>query len=138
MSAFKIGRRALIWSSSIIIWAAYQPFIIRSGFQPGYIGHGYQPPYPLQEVLFVSALTAAETLAVVALLRPSTYHHSWRRALLALSLVIGACITEFLFTVTDMPGYFYVNTGYLLMLAVILAFLTMVSSQHSVNERNAT
>jgi len=37
-----------------------------------------------------------------------------------------------------MPGYFYVNSGYLLLLSVILAFLVIVSIYRSANEETAT
>ncbi len=91
-------------------------------------------PYPVGHVAGVIALLVIESAFLFFMLSPDSYRLAeWRPALKALGLVFIALLVEPMFT--DMPGYVYVNAGFLFTWFVILAVFVLsgiVASQLSV------
>jgi hypothetical protein len=107
------------------VWLAFIPLVIDAGRDPGFVLPEDIGPYPLWHVVGVILLLAVESWFLFVMLRPSTYRLTeWRRPLKVLGLVFIAFFFEPM--VTDMPGYVYVNTGFLFTWFVILAALVVV------------
>ena len=107
------------------VFLAFIPYAIAAGRDPGFVLPEDVGPYPIGRVIGVIILLAVESAFLFAMLSPATYRLAeWRRPLKVLGFVLLAFFFEPM--VTDMPGYVYVNTAFLLTWFVILALLVLV------------
>jgi hypothetical protein len=105
--------------------------IAMAGFSPdGYavhvLGRTGPQPYPLAGVAWFCAAVLAETALVGALLRPASYRHGWKRALLALGVALAGWV--FLgMGAMHQPPYFMAHLLWLTAMVFALALLLVVS-----------
>ncbi|MFM9924854.1 hypothetical protein VLK31_17815 [Variovorax sp. H27-G14] len=102
-----------------------------AGFSPdGYavhvLGRTDPQPYPLQGVAWFLGAVLAETALVWALLRPSTYRRSWKRALPALAIVLAVWAWLGMGAMHQ-PPYFMAHLLWLTAMVFALALLLVVS-----------
>jgi len=72
-------------------WALFVPLYLWSGTRPDrYMQDvmGVEPSYPRSAIATAIAVTAVEAAVVYLVIRPRSYHRSWRRALAALLLFV--------------------------------------------------
>jgi hypothetical protein len=75
-------------------------------------------------VFVICALLAILVGLFYAIIRPSSYDHSWRRLIGALVFSVTLFIIGVFFYVTDQPGYYYVPFEFsMVSLALILLFI---------------
>ena len=115
--------------------------IIASGFTSDDYLHyvaqlSTEQPYPLVSVLKVCAFIAIESMLLIAVLRPVSYHNSWLRSLVA-----------FLFSVSLLlfwgswlmhaPPVFVAHVYWLLVINILLLLLFLISLYSHLRRRSA-
>ena len=98
----------------VLYWLAFACLAAEWAQSPGLILHSLpMPPYPWAGVVVTWVILAIEVwIFHVIFYRPAGKTRPlWTRLRNALLYAFGLCVFAFLTTVTDMPGYFYVN-GY--------------------------
>ena len=109
------------------VWLASIPGAVAAGRNPGLILPKDVGPYPVWHVVTVILLMAVESAGLFVVLSPTSYSLTdWQRALKACGLLLLAILFEPMFMVTDMPGYVYINGGFLFTWFMILGVLVVV------------
>ena len=78
-------------------------------------------PYEWRGVVFESAVIGAEALALFWLLFKATRLTALSRTLAAFALFAALVTFCILTTVTDMPGWYYINTAWTMLVLLMLA-----------------
>jgi hypothetical protein len=96
---------------------------ISSGWSHGYVDRRIATslPYEWGGVLFECAAMGVEALALYGLLFRFRRWGRLRRTLAAVGLFLTLAVFQVLTTVTDMPGWFYVNGAWTLFMLLVLA-----------------
>jgi hypothetical protein len=106
------------------VWLAFIPATLAAGRDPGFVLVEDIGPYPMRHVLGVILILAVESAFLFVMLSPTSYALTdWRRPLKAFGLVFVAIWFEPM--AWDLPGYVYVNTGFLFTWLFILGALAV-------------
>ena len=106
------------------LWLLGAAGAILSGWSHGFVpsrADGAPLPYEWRGVLFECAVMAVESLALYGLLFRLRRGGRLRRTLAAVVLFLALAAYGILTVVTDMPGWYYVNTLWTLFLLLVLA-----------------
>ncbi len=79
-----------------------------------------RPRYPLSGVLILIAITAFEALILYAIIRPGTYHRSWKRSGAALLLCLPWLLSCFV-TLMHQPPYVLLHFVWALAVTLVVA-----------------
>jgi|ERR1019366_1325278 hypothetical protein len=108
------------------LWALWLPLYLWSGAAPDRYAMDVlqaQPSYPTRGILECMALTAIESGVLYAIIRPGTYHHSWKRPVAALLLFLPALVVAAVLLIHQ-PAFILVHFLWLLLVNLILVGLT--------------
>jgi len=105
-----------------VMWLLGVAGAILSGWSHGYVDQRIAAslPYEWGGVVFVCAVMGVEALALHGLLFRLRRWGRLRRTLAALSLFLALATFSILTTVTDMPGWYYVNSTWTLFMLLVL------------------
>jgi predicted Abi (CAAX) family protease len=92
------------------------------------------PSYPVRGVLICIVITAIESLALYAILRPSSYLRSWKRPFAAL-LLFFPWLAVCALLLMHQPFYVFMHAAWLLLVNLILAALCIYSLAASLATR---
>ena len=115
---------------AMLVWAGFMP----DHWMRRHLPPGIDPGYPLQAVLSFCAIVLLECSLLYALLRPTSYHRSWGRALCAclLALVIAvAWLSGFMHA----PPYYGMHLQWWLLVTLSVMLLALYSSAQALWQR---
>ncbi|MFZ0536793.1 MAG: hypothetical protein WAM47_08015 [Candidatus Sulfotelmatobacter sp.] len=92
------------------------------------------PSYPVRGVLTCIAITAIESLALYAILRPKSYLRSWKRPFAAL-LLFFPWLAVCTILLMHEPFYLFMHAAWLLLVNLILAALCIYSLASSLTQQ---
>lgn len=120
-----LGVVAIVWMGTRV-----------DGYMAHVMGLPLPHPYPLKGVFLTVGIQTAEALIFYLLIRPETYRHSWRRAVVAflLSLLLSVF---FAFTLMHAAPYWVVYWLWLCCATLVLLILLGVSTIYATRVRAA-
>ena len=137
--AWSATRRSAVAVAAL--WLIGVGFATRSGTAHGLVAHGIDRaalPYEWPGVLFESALMGVESFALFWLLFKLTAWRPLARTQLAFVLFLTLVAYGIATTVTDMPGWYYVNTMWTMLVLLMLTVRLVVQLAGAVLARTRT
>jgi hypothetical protein len=123
------------------LWLLGVGFVARSGNSHGLVAPRIDRaalPYEWQGVLFESALMGVEAFALFWLLFKLATWRTLTRTLVAFVLFLALVACSIATTVTDMPGWYYVNTLWTMLVLLMLAVRLVAQLAGAVLARTRT
>ena len=113
---------------------------VEGGKNPGYVSPYTFHPYPTEAVTWTCGIMIAEALGLYFILRPLTFAHHPRRALIALAVFGFLWGADFFFIGgwTDQAGYAYANGFFLRYVLLFLGVLFIISLSDDLGRRKLT
>jgi hypothetical protein len=113
---------------SLYVWGGTRPDAYAEAMRES------RPSYPIGGVIRFIGVTTAECLVLYWVIRPKSYHHSWKRPLAGL-LLFFPWLALWALMLMHMPVYVYLHALWVFTVVLVLVGLLIHSGLHTLLRR---